>query len=105
MMTLAEGSEEQRDMAQDALNRWWWPSLMMFGPPDSESSNTDQSMKWKIKRFTNDQLRQKFLDATIPQARRINLTVPDKDLKWDEKLNNGSGGYRHGSIDWDEFWF
>ena len=66
-------------MAQDALNRWWWPSLMMFGPPDSESSNTDQSMKWKIKRFTNDQLRQKFLDATIPQARRINLTVPDKD--------------------------
>ena len=104
MMTLSKGSKEQRDMAQDALNRWWWPSLMMFGPPDSESSNTDQSMKWKIKRFTNDQLRQKFLDATIPQARRINLTVPDKDLKWDEKLNNGSGGYSHGSIDWDEFW-
>ncbi len=104
MMTLAEGSKEQRDMAQDALNRWWWPSLMMFGPPDTESSNTDQSMKWKIKRFTNDQLRQKFLDAAIPQAKRINLTIPDKNLKWNKKLNNGRGGYSHGPIDWEEFW-
>ena len=68
MMTLSKGSKEQKEMAQDALNRWWWPSLMMFGPPDKESSNTDQSMKWKIKRFTNDELRQKFLDATVPQA-------------------------------------
>ena len=103
MMTLAEGSEEQKDMAQDALNRWWWPSLMMFGPPDSESSNTDQSMKWKIKRFTNDQLRQKFLDATIPQA-AYKSYYPDENLKWDKKLNNGRGGYSHGPIDWEEFW-
>jgi ring-1,2-phenylacetyl-CoA epoxidase subunit PaaA len=104
MMTLSKGSKEQKEMAQDALNRWWWPSLMMFGPPDTESNNTDQSMKWKIKRFTNDELRQKFLDATIPQAKHLNLIIPDKNLTWDTDLNNGEGGYAHGPIDWDEFW-
>ena len=104
MMTLSKGSKEQREMAQDALNRWWWPSLMMFGPPDTESNNTDQSMKWKIKRFTNDELRQKFLDATVPQAKHLNLVIPDKNLTWDADLNNGEGGYSHGPIDWDEFW-
>ncbi len=104
MMTLSKGSKEQKEMAQDALNRWWWPSLMMFGPPDSESSNTDQSMKWKIKRFTNDELRQKFLDATVPQANHLNLIIPDKKLTWDNDLNNGEGGYSHGPIDWEEFW-
>ena len=104
MMTLSKGSKEQKEMAQDALNRWWWPSLMMFGPPDTESNNTDQSMKWKIKRFTNDELRQKFLDATVPQAKHLNLIIPDKNLIWDTDLNNGEGGYSHGPIDWDEFW-
>ena len=103
-MTLSKGSKEQKEMAQDALNRWWWPSLMMFGPSDSESSNTDQSMKWKIKRFTNDELRQKFLDATVPQANHLNLIIPDKKLTWDNDLNNGEGGYSHGPIDWEEFW-
>ena len=104
MMTLSKGCKEQKEMAQDALNRWWWPSLMMFGPPDTESNNTDQSMKWKIKRFTNDELRQKFLDATVPQAKHLNLIIPDKNLIWDTDLNNGEGGYAHGPIDWDEFW-
>ena len=104
MMTLSKGSKEQKEMAQDALNRWWWPSLMMFGPPDTESNNTDQSMKWKIKRFTNDELRQKFLDATVPQAKHLNLIIPDKNVTWDPDLNNGEGGYSHGPIDWDEFW-
>ncbi len=104
MMTLAEGSPEQREMAQDALNRWWWPSLMMFGPHDSDSTNSDQSMKWKIKRFTNDELRQKFVDATVPQAERIGLTMPDPELKWNADKNDGEGGYDFGSIDWDEFW-
>jgi len=104
MMTLSKGSKEQKEMAQDALNRWWWPSLMMFGPPDTESNNTDQSMKWKIKRFTNDELRQKFLDATVPQAKHLDLIIPDKNLIWNTDLNNGEGGYSHGPIDWDEFW-
>lgn len=104
MMTLAHGSAEQKAMAQDALDRWWWPSLMMFGPPDGESAHSDQSMKWKIKRFTNDQLRQKFIDATVPQAQKIGLTVPDTDLTWDSARNDGAGGYVHGPIDWDEFW-
>ncbi len=99
MMTLAQGTEDQREMAQDALNRWWWPSLMMFGPSDKDSVNSDQSMKWKIKRFTNDELRQKFIDATVPQAEKIGLTVPDPDLKW----NEAKGGYDHGPIDWSEF--
>ena len=104
MMTLAAGTEAQKDMAQDALNRWWWPSLMMFGPPDSDSQHSDQSMAWKIKRFTNDELRQKFIDATVPQAEKIGLSVPDPDLRWDEGRNNGKGGYAHGPIDWSEFW-
>ncbi|MEM7190601.1 MAG: 1,2-phenylacetyl-CoA epoxidase subunit PaaA [Pseudomonadota bacterium] len=104
MMTLAEGAPEQKAMAQDALNRWWWPSLMMFGPHDADSSHSDQSMAWKIKRFTNDELRQKFVDATVPQAEFIGLTLPDPDLKWNEGKNDGKGGYDFGTIDWDEFW-
>jgi ring-1,2-phenylacetyl-CoA epoxidase subunit PaaA len=100
MMTLARGTPAQKEMAQDALNRWWWPSLMMFGPHDSESQHGDQSMKWKIKRFTNDELRQKFVDATVPQAEFIGLTVPDAELKWNDKKK----GYDFGPIDWNEFW-
>jgi ring-1,2-phenylacetyl-CoA epoxidase subunit PaaA len=100
MLTLANGSAEQKAMAQDALDRWWWPSLMMFGPPDAESTHTEQSVKWKIKRETNDQLRQRFVDATVPQAHFLGLTVPDPDLHWDED----SGRWRFGAIDWDEFW-
>ncbi|WP_412049376.1 MULTISPECIES: 1,2-phenylacetyl-CoA epoxidase subunit PaaA [unclassified Hoeflea] len=99
MMTLARGSEEQKELAQDALNRWWWPSLMMFGPSDSESTNSDQSMKWKIKRFSNDELRQKFITATVPQAEFIGLTMPDPELKW----NEAKQAYDHGEIDWAEF--
>ncbi|MEM1159865.1 MAG: 1,2-phenylacetyl-CoA epoxidase subunit PaaA [Pseudomonadota bacterium] len=100
MMTLAKGSDEQKEMAQDALNRWWWPSLMMFGPHDADSSHSDQSMSWKIKRFTNDELRQKFVDASVPQAEYLGLTLPDPDLIWNEE----KGGYDFGAIDWDEFW-
>lgn len=100
MMTLANGTPDQKAMAQDALNRWWWPSLMMFGPHDANSPHTGQSMKWKIKRFTNDELRQKFVDATVKQADFIGLTIPDKDLKWNEER----GHYDFGAIDWDEFW-
>ena len=87
-------------MAQESLNRFWQPVLMMFGPPDSESRNTDQSVKWKIKRFTNDELRQKFIDATVPQAESLGLTIPDPDLVWNESKQ----GYDFGPIDWDEFW-
>jgi ring-1,2-phenylacetyl-CoA epoxidase subunit PaaA len=100
MMTLARGTPEQKEMAQDALNRWWWPSLMMFGPHDAESQHGDQSMKWKIKRFTNDELRQKFVDATVQQADFIGLRIPDPDLKWNEEKK----GYDFGPIDWEEFW-
>ena len=100
MTVLAQGSDEQKKMAQDALNRFWWPALMMFGPHDSESSNGDQSMAWKIKRFTNDELRQKFVDATVPQAEYLSLTLPDPDLKYNEE----TGNYDFGAIDWDEFW-
>ncbi len=100
VMTLAQGTPEQKAMAQDSLNRWWWPSLMMFGPHDADSEHSDQSMAWKIKRFTNDELRQKFIDATVPQAEALGLTIPDPDLKW----NEAKGGYDHGPIDWDEFW-
>ena len=99
MMTLAQGTEEQKAMAQDALNRWWWPSIMMFGPPDDNSPNSAQSMAWNIKRFSNDELRQKFIDLTVPQAELIGLTIPDADLKWNEE----TGHYEHGPIDWDEF--
>lgn len=100
MMTLMNGSAEQKEMAQDAMNRWWWPAIMMFGPTDAESSNTEQSVKWKIKRHTNDELRQKFIDATVPQAEYIGLTIPDKDLKWNEDKQS----YDFGAINWDEFW-
>ncbi len=99
MMTLMRGIDEQKEMAQDALNRWWWPSLMMFGPHDSDSVHGDRSMKWKIKRFSNDDLRQKFVDATVPQGQFIGLEFPDADLKWNEKR----GSYDFGEIDWDEF--
>ena len=104
MLTLAKGTEAQKDMAQRALNRWWWPSVMMFGPSDVDSTNTEDSVKWKIKRYTNDELRQKFVDAIVPQAEKIGLTIPDNDLKWDKKRNDGVGGYAYGKIDWDEFW-
>jgi ring-1,2-phenylacetyl-CoA epoxidase subunit PaaA len=100
MMTLAAGTPDQKELAQDALNRWWWPSLMMFGPHDSDSQHGDQSMKWKIKRFTNDELRQKFVDATVPQGEFLGLTFPDPDLKWNEERQS----YDFGPIDWDEFW-
>jgi ring-1,2-phenylacetyl-CoA epoxidase subunit PaaA len=100
MMAMASGTAEQKRMAQDALNRWWWPSLMMFGPPDENSPNTAQSMRWRIKRDTNDDLRQKFVDVTTPQAQAIGLTVPDPDLTW----NEAKGGYDFGAIDWEEFY-
>lgn len=100
MMVLASGTPEQKRMAQDALNRWWWPSLMMFGPPDENSPNTAQSMRWRIKRDTNDELRQRFVDVTVPQAEAIGLTIPDPDLKW----NDARGSYDFGAIDWEEFY-
>lgn len=100
MLTLANGTDVQKKMAQDALDRWWWPSIMMFGPTDDSSPNTMQSMQWKIKRFSNDDLRQKFIDVTVEQARLIGLTIPDADLKWNEER----GHYDFGAINWDEFW-
>jgi ring-1,2-phenylacetyl-CoA epoxidase subunit PaaA len=100
MMTLANGTPEQKAMAQDALNRWWWPSLMMLGPTDAESVHTEQSMKWKLKRKTNDELRQQFVDQTVPQAELIGLTIPDPNLKWNEETKR----YDFGELDWDEFW-
>lgn len=100
MLTLCRGTKAQKEMAQDALNRWWWPSLMMFGPRDEESPNTAQSVKWKIKRKTNDELRQQFVDNTVPQADYLGLTIPDTALKWNEKRNH----YDFGEINWDEFW-
>jgi ring-1,2-phenylacetyl-CoA epoxidase subunit PaaA len=100
MIALANGTADQKRMAQDALNRWWWPSLMMFGPPDQDSPNTAQSMRWRIKRETNDELRQKFVDITVPQADFLGLTVPDPAVKWNEE----KGGYDFGDIDWEEFY-
>ncbi len=100
MMALMNGTQDQRDMAQDALNRWWWPSLMMFGPRDAESPNTEQSMRWKLKRKTNDELRQAFVDQTVPQAELIGLRIPDDKLKWNEDRKH----YDFGDIDWEEFW-
>jgi ring-1,2-phenylacetyl-CoA epoxidase subunit PaaA len=94
---LARGTPAQRDMAQDAVNRWWWPSLMMFGPPDSESTHGAQSMAWKIKRHSNDELRQKFVDMTVPQSEALGLTLPDPDLRFED------GHWRFGEIDWSEF--
>ncbi len=99
LVELMKGTDEQKAMAQDALNRWWWPSLMMFGPSDSESKHSAQSMAWKIKRFSNDELRQKFIDVTVPQAHFIGLEIPDDQLALDEE----TGHYRHGEIDWQEF--
>src|SRR5919107_995261 len=100
MMKLARGTPEQKDMAQDALNRWWWPSLMMFGPSDADSVHSAQSMRWKIKINSNDELRQKFVDQTVPQAEYLGLTVPDPELKW----NAERGHYDFGEINWDEFY-
>jgi ring-1,2-phenylacetyl-CoA epoxidase subunit PaaA len=99
MHVLSKGTPGQKAMAQDALNRWWWPCLMMFGPPDGESQHSDQSARWKIKRFSNDELRQKFVDAMVPQAAFMGLEIPDPDLKLDE----ATGHYTSGSIDWSEF--
>jgi len=103
MMTLSKGSEAQRAMAQDALNRWWWPSLMMFGPSDAESVHSAQSMAWGIKQDSNDDLRQKFVDQTVPQAEYLGLKVPDDDIVWNEAKNDGKGGYDFGEVNWDEF--
>ncbi len=99
MLTLSRGTPEQRDMAQDALNRWWWPCLMMFGPPDGQSQHSDLSTRWKIKRFSNDELRQKFVDATVPQAHYLGLTIPDPSLAFNEE----TGHWDYGEIDWAEF--
>jgi len=100
MIALANGTADQKRMAQDALNRWWWPSLMMFGPPDDNSPNTERSMRWRIKRETNDELRQKFVDITKPQADFLGLTVPDPELMWNEE----KGGHDFGEVDWEEFY-
>jgi ring-1,2-phenylacetyl-CoA epoxidase subunit PaaA len=100
LMTMMRGTDEQRRMVQDSVNRWWWPSLMMFGPSDAESSNTAQSMAWRIKRHTNDELRQRFVDMSVPQAEALGVTLPDPDLTW----NAGRGHHDFAEIDWDEFW-
>ena len=100
MLTLSRGTAIQKKMAQDALNRWWWPSIMMFGPSDDNSPNSELSLKWRIKRFTNDELRQKFVDVSTEQTKILGLTIPDKDLKW----NEARGHYDFGAINWDEFW-
>jgi ring-1,2-phenylacetyl-CoA epoxidase subunit PaaA len=97
---MTKGTQAQREMVQDAVNRWWWPSLMMFGPPDAESPNTAQSMRWGIKRLSNDELRQKFVDAAVEQAKVLSVTLPDPDLKWNEERQH----HDFGAIDWDEFW-
>ncbi|PSJ39633.1 1,2-phenylacetyl-CoA epoxidase subunit PaaA [Allosphingosinicella deserti] len=100
MMAMCAGTADQKRMAQDALNRWWWPSLMMFGPPDADSPNTAQSMRWRIKRETNDELRQKFVDITVPQAAALGLSIPDPALRW----NEAKGGHDYGDVDWEEFY-
>jgi len=100
LMVLCNGTPEQKAMAQDAMNRFWWPALMMFGPNDAESTHSEQSINWKIKRFTNDELRQNFVDATVPQAEILGLTIPDPNLKWNEER----GHYDFSEINWDEFW-
>lgn len=99
MMALANGTPEQKQMAQDAVNRYWWPALMMFGPSDEHSPNSAQSLAWKVKRFGNDELRQKFVDNTVPQVLQLGLEVPDPDLKFNEE----TGHYAFGEIDWHEF--
>ena len=98
--TLAKGTDEQKKMAQDALDRWWWPSIMMFGPHDKDSNRSEKALEWKIKRETNDSLRQSFIDKTVPQAELIGLKIPDDKLKWNEDTNHND----FGDIDWDEFW-
>jgi ring-1,2-phenylacetyl-CoA epoxidase subunit PaaA len=98
--TLASGTPAQKAMAQDAVNRWWWPSLMMLGPSDANSPNTAELIRWRVKRKTNDELRQRFVDLTVPQAEAVGLTLPDPDLKY----NEATGHWEHGQIDWDEFW-
>ncbi len=100
LLVLSKGTKEQRAMCQDAINRWWWPSLMMFGPTDSESTNSDQSMKWKIKRKSNDELRQQFVDMIVEQVKLLGMTLPDPDLKWNEDRQH----YDFGEINWEEFW-
>ncbi len=100
LMTMMGGTAEQRAMVQESVNRWWWPVLAMFGPPDTDSPNSGQSMRWGIKRISNDDLRQRFVDATVPQAAILGVTLPDPDLKW----NEAKGCYDYGAIDWDEFW-
>ena len=100
LLTLSRGSDDQKAMCQDAINRWWWPSVMMFGPKDDESPNTLQSMQWKIKRFTNDELRQKFIDVCAEQVKFLGMALPDQDLKWNEER----GHYDFGKINWEEFW-
>lgn len=99
LLEMSRGTPEQKQMVQDAMNRWWWPSLMMFGPNDDNSPNSAQSLAWKIKRFSNDELRQKFIDATIKQAEYLGISIPDPDLKWNEE----TGHYDFGEIDWSEF--
>ncbi len=98
--TLAAGTPEQKAMAQDAVNRWWWPSLMMLGPSDADSPNTAELIRWRVKRKTNDELRQRFVDITVPQANAVGLALPDPDLKYNEE----TGHWAFGKIDWDEFW-
>lgn len=100
LLVLSKGTNEQKEMCQDAINRWWWPSLMMFGPRDSESTNNDQSVKWKIKRKTNDELRQQFVNMAAGQVKLLGMQLPDKDLKWNEERKQ----YDFGQINWDEFW-
>jgi ring-1,2-phenylacetyl-CoA epoxidase subunit PaaA len=95
-----EGTPEQRAMVQDAVDRWWWPSIMMFGPHDADSPNSDDLLKWRVKRFSNDELRQRFVNLTVPQAKAVSLTLPDPDLRYDEATKN----WVYGKIDWDEFW-
>jgi len=96
---LARGTPDQKAMAQDALDRWWWPALMMFGPPDAESVNSAQSSRWRIKQHSNDELRQRMVDQTVPQAEFLGLALPDPDLRW----NAARGHYDYGAIDWAEF--
>lgn len=100
LLVLSKGTAEQKAMCQDAINRWWWPSLMMFGPKDSESTNSDQSIKWKIKRKTNDELRQQFVNMIAEQVKLLGMTLPDPDLKWNEEKKQ----YNFGEINWEEFW-
>ncbi|MFJ4291485.1 1,2-phenylacetyl-CoA epoxidase subunit PaaA [Cupriavidus sp. NPDC089707] len=100
LLKLCNGTPGQKQMAQDALNRWWWPALMMFGPSDGDSPNSAQSMQWRIKLFSNDELRQKMVDQTVPQAEYLGLTIPDPELKWNEER----GHYDFGEIDWSEFY-